>query len=274
MGWNGSEGKSSAVSGKPQRTATVISRWRFLWWILVGLAAIVIGIAAWLLVGSGTESRKDDVRDRPKKSIQHKITKRETQASETPKRLPMPELSGVRIERREDIPAPQPLEEMNAAATNQVAQKKIPFKNGMEQLIALAMPTEPGSPVPPLPPITDESVAAHVESGLGNIIKAEEGDSPELLEKKIAVASAKDEFRNLRDTEGWGFVEYINALRDKANLDSQFLSEAHRICDELYHDSNVSDDAYISYRDQINEKLRERGLPEIETEEQEQGGME
>jgi hypothetical protein len=33
---------------------------------------------------------------------------------------------------------------------------------------------------------------------------------------------------------------------------------------ELYHDQTVSDEDYVKYRNQINEKLRERGLPEIE----------
>ena len=34
--------------------------------------------------------------------------------------------------------------------------------------------------------------------------------------------------------------------------------------EQLYHDEAVSDEDYVKYRDQINQKLKERGLPEIE----------
>ena len=75
---------------------------------------------------------------------------------------------------------------------------------------------------------------------------------------------AKDQFRELRDREGYTFAEYLNAIRDQANLDADFLAEAHKMSEELYHDEEVSDEAYVKYREQINEKLRERGLPLIE----------
>ncbi len=183
--------------------------------------------------------------------------------------LPRPKVSRERIEKRENIPAPPPVEELNAALTNATKKTvKVPFRNRSEQLIALALPSSPGAPVPPLPPVTDESLAKHLEKDLNHVIKAEEGDSEELLEKKVTVLSAKDEFRELREREGWSFTEYIQALRDKANEDSAFLAEAHKLCDELYHDKTISDVEYVKYRDEVNEKLRERGLPEIGNEEE------
>ena len=95
-------------------------------------------------------------------------------------------------------------------------------------------------------------------------MRAEDGDSEATLEKKLVVATAKDEFRELRDTEGYTFSEYLNALRDQANHDADFLAEAHKMSEQLYHDEAVSDEDYVKYRDQINQKLKERGLPEIE----------
>jgi hypothetical protein len=179
--------------------------------------------------------------------------------------LTMPKPSGKRIEKREAIPAPPPLEELQAAMTNAAPKKKkVAFKNGVEQLIALATPSTPGASVPPLPHITDEGLAQDLEGAMQNVIKADEDDSEATLEKKLIVAEAKEEFRELREKEGFTITEYLNALRDQANQDADFLAEAHKMSNELYHDQTVSNEDYIKYRNQINEKLRERALPEIE----------
>ena len=155
--------------------------------------------------------------------------------------------------------------ELQAAMTNAAPKKKkVAFKNGVEQLIALATPSTPGASVPPLPHITDEGLAQDLERAMQNVIKADEDDSEATLEKKLVVAEAKEEFRELREKEGFTITEYLNALRDQANQDADFLAEAHKMSNELYHDQTVSDEDYIKYRNQINEKLRERALPEIE----------
>ena len=180
------------------------------------------------------------------------------------KDLAIPKPSGEYIEKRDEVAAPQSLEELQSAATNTPPERKVAFKNGAEQLIALATPSEPGGRVPPLPPITNESVARELKEAMSHVIQAEEGDTEAVLEKKVVVAEAKDQFRELRDRDGYTFAEYLNALRDQANLDADFLAEAHRMSEELYHDKAVSDEEYVKYRDQINEKLRERGLPVIE----------
>ena len=152
------------------------------------------------------------------------------------------------------------------AVTNQLSRKKPAFANSAEQLLAMAIPSSPGESVPPLPDITDDGIAADVKKAMKNIIKAEEGDSKSALEKKIIVAEAKEQFRDLRQSEGYTFAEYLKALRDQANLDADFLAEAHKLSEDLYNDQSVSDADYMKYRDQINEKLRERGLPEIQPE--------
>ena len=170
---------------------------------------------------------------------------------------------GGRIERRESIPPPQPLAEMEVVATN-ARPRPAAFTTAAEELIALATPSVPGAYVPPLPEISDEGLAKDVEKALRRVIKAEDGDSVETLEKKVTVSTAKAEFESLRDQEGWGFAEYVNALRDQANDDAEFLAEAHKVSEQMYHDASISDDDYVKYRDQINDKLRERGLPEIE----------
>lgn len=177
-----------------------------------------------------------------------------------------PKNSGRQIEKRTRIPAPQPLEELQEALTNKLSKgrQKTIFSNGAEQLIALATPSRPGETVPPLPMITDEGLAKDLEKAMKHIIQAEADDSEEVLEKKVLVSQAKEEFLELRDKEGYTFAEYLNALRDKANQDADILAEAHKISSELYHDPNVSDEDYIKYRNQINEQLKDRGLPEIE----------
>lgn len=267
-GWNrqknGEEAKMGKRTQKPQ----------WLRGVLAGLCVIALGGAVvWFMFGQ--EGERTDAKSKLRKPIESvepakpkvKNDKSKEIASHKPS-LPVPKISKERIEQREAIPAPQPLEEMQAALTNKPPKKKVAFSNGAEQLIAMATPSQPGAYVPPLPDITNESVARDVEKALKNTIKAEEGDDIALLEKKVVVAEAKEEFRELRDKEGWGFAEYVNALRDQANADAEFLAEAHKVVEEIYHDKTIPDEDYVKYRDQVNEKLRERGLPEIDTEEE------
>ena len=239
---------------------------------LAGLCVVALaGAAMWFLMRDGRKQPLTDASGANRKSRAVQPSKPPKAEEPVAKRdsLPLPKPSGRRVEKREGVVEPQPLEEMEIALTNKTAKEKryVPFKNGAEQLIALATPSSPGAPVPPLPMVTDEGVARDLEAAMKHVIKAHEKDTEATLAKKIVVADAKEEFRELREKEGWSFTEYLNALRDKANLDSEFLAESHKICNELYHDASVSDDDYIKYRDQINDKLRECGLPEIDKEE-------
>ena len=165
--------------------------------------------------------------------------------------------------KRELIPPPQPIDEMVAAITNKLVKKVPVFQNGAEQLIAMAIPSTPGATIPPLPDITDEWIGPSVEKAMLHTITGEEGDSVETLEKKVVVVEAKEEFAQLHEKEGWSFVQYVKALHNQATDDADMLSEAHRLASDLYNDASLSDEDYIKLRDQINEELRQRGLPEI-----------
>ncbi len=265
--WNAPMGDQPTRSpiSKKRNSRLVIMR--------AGLVFVLGALAAWLMITAPQEV--ESVPEPPKAVKTKSALKPAAKAKPVPtsakvsSSLPRPKVSGDRIEGRENIPTPPPIEELNAALTNMVKKKvKVPFRNRSEQLIALALPSSPGAPVPPLPPVTEESLAGHLEKDLGHVIEAEEGDSEEILERKETVLAAKDEFRALREREGWSFTEYVQALRDQANEDSAFLASAHRLCDEVYHDKAVSDGEYIKFRDEVNGKLRERGLPEIGKEEE------
>lgn len=273
MAWNGSDGKKTqkAVAGEARK-----ARRPYAMWAAVIAVVAVAGASLWVFFGGGTpkeraKPEKAAEQKKPAKPIAPRPVKPVPPKKETTyEPMPMPKLSGERIETREAIPAPQSLEEMKEQAEKQAKKKRYPFTNGVEQLIALATPPFPGAKVPPLPPITDEAVAKSLKEAMEHTIVAEEGDSEAVLDKKIVVASAKIEFEELREKEGYGFTEYVNALRDKANADAEFLAEANKVADELYHDAGISDEAYVHYREELNKKLRERGLPEIEKEEDEE----
>lgn len=234
---------------------------------LVAIAALVAVVAFFFLSGGNTATTTKPVSIQKAEAVKPKPKKTEVQKPAVKKDggLKMPKPSGKRIDKRDEIPAPPPLEELQTKMTNAVPKKKkVAFKNGVEQLIALATPSSPGASVPPLPHLTDEGLAKDLEKAMTHVITADEDDSEATLEKKLTVAEAKEEFRELREKEGFTITEYLNALRDQANLDADFLREAHKMSSELYHDQTVSDEDYLKYRNQINERLKERGLPEIE----------
>ena len=63
--------------------------------------------------------------------------------------------------------------------------------------------------------------------------------------------------------EGWTLQEYANAIREKYLLANDFLAECHEVVERAYADPEISDESYISLRDGVNAKLREQGLPEM-----------
>ena len=117
--------------------------------------------------------------------------------------------------------------------------------------------------MPPLPKITDESVAEDLAKAMRDVIVPTSDDTERTLEVKLNVASQKEEFRDLR-AEGMTFPEYVNALRDKFNEDAEFLAEARKLDQSLFEDKDVSDEDYKAYRKELNKNLRDRGLPELE----------
>ena len=261
-GWNRPTG-----SGQERATRKRPSLWRG---ALAGLAVVAAAAGGLFLAvpKSGGGKAGETAGRMPLATVAARAPQAaKTIAAEKPvKPLAVPKISQERIERREAVQAPQPLEEMRMATTNAPAKRPArAFRNSAEQLIAMATPSSPGTPVPPLPEITDEGEAMAVAKALKHVIAAEEGDTEAVLEKKAVVAESKEELRELMTKEGWTFVEYVKALRDRANLDAEVLADAHKICEDLYHDKAVSDADYLKYVEQVNEKLKERGLPEIKT---------
>ena len=256
-GWNGSSGTRKPTPVVPKRH--LASK------IAIGLvAAIGLGVA-WFVMHDKQVSRPVEHEERTKRmpDVTPPVIKRTPEkAKEGGSELKVPKPSGKRIEQRDAVPAPLPLEELEAKLKE--PPPKATFTNGAEQLIALATPASPGARVPPLPDLTDDGVATELEAAMNLPVVAEEGDSEEIINKKLVVLNAKDEFSELNASEGMTFVEYLNAVRDKSNEDADFLKEALKLNDELYHDAEISDEDYQKYQAQINEKLRERGLPEIE----------
>lgn len=254
-----SEGKRSSArrAGADGRRIVAIGT------ICALLAAVMV--ALWMCRDKGREDAQN-----PKTTTELPVRKptlrknKADEAAEMPIALPVPKISTNRLERRVNISEPLPLEELQQAMTNKPPKQKAAFKTSAEELIALATPSSPGAYVPPLPEITDESIADDLNKALQNRLSADEGDSDELLERKQIVELAKDEFAELEKKGGFTFSEYLKSLRHQANLDYEFLAEAHKLGMEIYHDQNISDETYIQYRDQINSALRARGLPEID----------
>ena len=157
----------------------------------------------------------------------------------------------------EDIPAPTPLD------------KKIPpppekvFKTGSEQLLAMATPAMPGMAVPPLPQIDDEGMKEDLEKAMNTDLKPSTNDTEETIGRKLTVTDQKEEFRELRK-KGWTFSEYVKALHAKSSEEAEYLTEAHKLNDDLYHDKSITDEEYKKYREKINSELKERGLPELD----------
>ena len=158
---------------------------------------------------------------------------------------------------RADIPEPKPLEELTPPP-------KPVFSTSTEQLLAMVTPPDPSQPVPPLPNLDGEDDKEALEKALNNVITPTTNETIGSLQLKMNVVEQKEEFRKLRDEEGWTFKEYLTALREKHNDDAQYISDAHRVNEENYNNPEMSDEEYLKQRKIINDGLRERGLPELE----------
>lgn len=148
----------------------------------------------------------------------------------------------------------------------EVAQEKEPppkaFKTGAEQLLAMVIPASPGAPVPPLPALTEAGLSNDLARALDAEIVIGTNDTEETAALKEGVAALKQQYRELRNAEGWNFTEYLEAMRAQGEEDAAILGAAHRELNELWNDRNLSDDEYLLHLNEINAMLRERGLPE------------
>lgn len=137
------------------------------------------------------------------------------------------------------------------------------YTNGIEQLLNMVIPSTPGAEVPPLPIISGDD-AKELERALKHKLAVAEGDDEKAIERKMLITQGKLELDEQRREGGLTVSEYVNALRDQYNDNAEFLSEARKVDQQIYEDESTTDEDYLAARAQINEKLKERGLPELE----------
>lgn len=238
-------------------------RWRLT--ALCGVAA-VLAVGLWLGLRKNESSNEPQVPQLTEEKVKPRNPRPTTGKRTSPREVNKPQPKAV----VKEALAGSPPETIKAAEMNvpieeaeRPVRKEPLFKHGTEQLLALATPAEPGMSVPPLPKITDESVAEDLAKAMQDTIRPTTNDTERTLEMKLNVAQQKEEFRELRD-RGMTFVEYVNALREKFNEDAAYLAEARKLDESLFNDKEISDKDYKAYRAELNKSLRERGLPELE----------
>lgn len=244
-------------------------------WRVPALACAVLALAAgvlWLCLRGGGQPEEAQEAAPARKAVKAKPHKARSVTTKKPKRGERPEGprsraaagAGVVGDEADTLGgATNAVEEVSETNAEEVVRKEPLFKHGTEQLLAMATPSEPGASVPPLPKITDESVAEDLAKAMKDVIGPSSNDTIRTLEIKKNVAEQKEEFRELR-AEGMTFVQYVNALRDKFNDDAAFLAETRKLDETLFNDAQVSDKEYKAYRAELNKQLKERGLPELE----------
>lgn len=237
--------------------------------VVAGLIAVVLaGACAWFFMGDGRRP------PRPQKAADSKaIPVRQAKA----RRIGAAAVTNA--VRRQAVPAAEDAGAETAAATNApaetVAGTKAPekvadnyrplFTNGVEQLLDMLTPSDPGAVIPPPPIITDEFMAGELKAALDRVSAASEDDTEESIGRKLAIEDRKSEFIELNKAGKVGISDYMNAVREQHNENLQVLSEARRLDEELYNDAAVSDADYRKNREEINRALTERGLPKLET---------
>jgi hypothetical protein len=256
------EGAPRAARRKPVGTAKAVAA-------VAGAALVAAAVVAFLFVSRGrggdgkgkggeTATTTKAVAGKPTAGGGETVVKRDASRGK-----PLPRT-------RKDIAPPAPLEDILAEAAGKQSEgedgkeapKKPMFRPGTEQIISMAIPSEPGAGVPPIPFPDGADFSEDVKKSMQTAIEAAEGDDEATLERKIQVAEHKQELGELVK-EGWTLQEYANAIREKYLLANDFLAECHEVVERAYADPEISDEAYIAMRDGVNAKLREQGLPEI-----------
>ena len=153
------------------------------------------------------------------------------------------------------------------------AKSKMKFKTAEEQLLSMVTPDEPGGEVPPVPIADEEEDTVATAKGVANVLKPEKGDDENTLQRKMDISEMKLEYAELKK-QGWTFARYVKALAAKRNEEAADLHDARRVMEELYKDSTVSDEEYAAAKKQINDSLKEKGLPAVEPESEKAGDVE
>ena len=265
MGWNG----SAQTGGAPVKPMPPAKRPSALIWLFVGAACVVVIAVICFLLLSSSDDTPENV---PKKGSVSaaKPSKKQTAGvvqgaeaadkdADTPKNAAPVERKPPLKQTRESIAPPAPL----ADVAEKLKPPSMPFGTSTENYIAMAIPSEPGVGIPPIPIPEDVDFSEDMKKAFSTPIVAEDGDTEESIKRKIAVLDHKEELQQLASKEGWTLPEYVNAIRDKYIAANEYLAECHEILERAYADPDIGDDSYIAMRDKINETLKNRGLPEI-----------
>lgn len=264
-GWNGSGMGGNSTPQKPKAAAKKQSAYRGL---LAGVICVaVIAVLVFIVFSPAKDVPENRLKESPKSlNIPQKKPARVSHATVVTNTNGTVSMKVAAVERRppleqtrESVAPPAPL----ADVAEKIKPPSLPFKTATENFIAMAIPSSPGAGVPPIPFPDGVDFTEDMKKAFSTPITAEEGDSEETINRKIAVLDHKDELQELATKEGWTMQEYVNAIREKYLQANDYLAECHETLEQAYADPDIDDASYIAMRDKINETLKERGLPEI-----------
>lgn len=270
MAWNGSRGaeapKVEAVKKAPSTGKGLIA----------GLAVALVGFAVWFFVFNKSEAPKDADESARSNQIAEATP---AKGGRLPDALKSDKVKSAKDAAKRVADKVAGKDETDVADDADENEKKEPpedkrlFKNPMDQLLAMVMPTRPGDAVPP-PPIDDSmTFTEEQEKDILERFVANKEDTDKQLERKDIVQGLRDEYFKLKK-EGWTFMDYIKALYAKTSLDADVLTESAKLHDTIFNDVNVSDAEYLTALEKINKVLTDRGIDPIkipQDEENEEG---
>jgi hypothetical protein len=263
-------GASVSAEGRPVAKALVRGA-------VAGIIVVGVAIAAWMMLSKPAKPvhtpPSSTKASQPSAKTVTNVSKGTKAASDGEKVRPSRRTASGSVRGGVEEPSPSIAQESEAPQSPPPQPERPPLpepllRNGAEQLLRMATPSAPGMPVPPLPIRSDEDMGAEIKAALTNVIHATSNDTEQTLQVKMNVIEQKEEFMKLRK-EGWTFTEYVKALAEKHNDEAKYLDEARKLVQELHNDATLSDEDYKKERAAINQALREKGLPEIKDDEDE-----
>lgn len=260
MAWNGSDGKIVTVEPirSPQRKGL---------WLWAALIVVIVGaLVFWLF--TSTDSMEEVEVEKSNKGIHevapadtHKDSKA-TADTATKQTLPTAK-SGARQNATKGGEIVKVSEDAQEdASTNRPPVQKRLFPNMMDQLLAMAMPKNPGEPMPPLPIADGQKFPPELEEKMLERLAVADDDTEHTLDAKERVQAMRDEYFELKK-RGWSFVDYLKACQAKVALDAEVKHESLRMNEEAFLSKGLSDADYRAFLDKINTVLNERGIPPI-----------
>lgn len=258
MAWNGSDGK--IVTAEPIRSPQRKGLWAAL--IVVVCGALV----CWLFTSSDSAVEVDA--EKSNKGI-HEVSPADTHKDSkatadtaTKQTLPTAKSGAGQNATKGGEVVKVAEDAQEEASTNKPPVQKQLFPNMMDQLLAMAMPKNPGEPMPPLPIADGQKFPPELEEKMLQRLAVADDDTEHTLDAKERVQAMRDEYFELKK-RGWTFVDYLKAYQAKVALDAEVKHESLKLNTEAFLSSDISDEEYKKYLDKINTVLSERGIPPI-----------